>query len=239
MELIPAIDLRRGRAVRLLQGDDERSTDYGDPFEALAAFARAGVRRVHVVDLDAALGGEAQSELISRLLAAAPGLALQVGGGLRGETAIEAALASGCDRAVIGSFAATEPERFAALARAHPGRLVPALDVEKGEVRIAGWKEGAGRSLAALCAALRGLPCPAVLVTDVERDGMMGGPNLDLACRVAEATGTPALLSGGVHRLDDLRSAARRKEIAGAIVGRALYSGAFSLESALEACSPC
>lgn len=239
MELIPAIDLRHGRAVRLRQGDDARATVYGEPCEVVAAFGRAGARRVHVVDLDATLGGRPQSELIARLLAAAPGLAIQLGGGLRDEAAIEAALAAGCDRVVVGSLAAREPERFAKLARALPDRLVPALDVAAGEVRIAGWKEGARRSLLDLCRALRDLPCPAVLVTDVERDGMLSGPNLDLACQVARASGIPALLSGGVRSLEDLEAAAGRKEIAGAVVGRALYEGAFTLESALEVCAPC
>jgi phosphoribosylformimino-5-aminoimidazole carboxamide ribotide isomerase len=237
MEPIPALDLRHGRAVRLRQGDDERVTVYGEPTEVVAGFARAGARRIHIVDLDAALDGRPQGELIARLLAVASGLAVQLGGGLRDEAAIEAALAAGCERVVVGSLAAREPERFRRLARALPGRLVPALDVAAGEVRIAGWREGSRRSLVDLCRELRDLPCPAVLVTDVERDGMMTGPNLDLACKVAEAMGMPALLSGGVHCLEDLEAAALRKEIAGAIVGRALYEGVFTLEQAVEVCA--
>ncbi len=234
MDILPALDLRHGRAVRLRQGDDARATVYGEaPAEVVARFARAGARRLHVVDLDAALGEPAQAGALAGLLRVAPGLRLQLGGGLRDEGSIAAALQAGCDRTVVGSLAAREPARFAELARAHPGRLVPALDVAGGEVRIAGWKEGAKLGLLDLCRALRGLPCPAVLVTDVERDGMMEGPNLDLACRVAEASGIPALLSGGVRSLDDLARAAARPEIGGAVVGRALYEGAFTLESAL------
>ncbi len=236
MELLPAIDLRHGRAVRLLQGDDARATVYGDdPVAVLAAYGRAGVGRVHVVDLDAALGEPPQRGLIERM-AAAGGPAIQLGGGLRGREAVEWALGAGCDRTVLGSLVARDPEGFADLAGIFPGRIVPALDIEKGEVRVAGWKEGAGRTLADLCDTLRGLPCPAVLVTDVERDGMMSGPNVELARRVAGMSGLPALLSGGVHALADLEAARAVPEIGGVIVGRALYEKAFTVEEALAAC---
>jgi phosphoribosylformimino-5-aminoimidazole carboxamide ribotide isomerase len=235
MELIPAIDLRHGRAVRLRQGDETRATVYGDdPVAVLESYARAGVARVHVVDLDAALGGPPQRELIEKMTAI--GIRIQLGGGLRDREAIDWALAAGCDRVVIGSLVARNTETFRALAQARPDRLVPALDVADGEVRIAGWKEGAAKSLGELCARLMGLPCPAILVTDVERDGMMTGPNLELACRVARTSGLPALLSGGVHALSDLEAARQTPEIAGAIVGRALYEGAFTVEEALAAC---
>jgi phosphoribosylformimino-5-aminoimidazole carboxamide ribotide isomerase len=235
MELIPAIDLRHGRAVRLRQGDDARATVYGeDPVAVLESYARAGVSRVHVVDLDAALGEAPQRGLIERM--AASGARIQLGGGLRGREAIDWALGAGCDRVVIGSLVARDVEAFRELAEERPGRLVPALDVARGEVRISGWKESAPRALGELCARLMGAPCPAVLVTDVERDGMMTGPNLDLACRVAHTSGIPALLSGGIHALSDLETARRLPEIAGAIVGRALYEGAFTVEEALAVC---
>ncbi len=235
MELIPAIDLRHGRAVRLRQGDDARATVYDDdPVAVLEAYARAGVVRVHVVDLDAALGEAPQRELIERM--AAVGASIQLGGGLRDREAIDWALGAGCDRVVIGSLVARDVETFRALAEERPGRLVPALDVAHGEVRIAGWKEGAGHQLGELCGRLMGAPCPAVLVTDVERDGMMTGPNLDLALRVARTSGVPALLSGGVHSLADLEAARQISEIAGAIVGRALYEGAFTVAEALAVC---
>jgi phosphoribosylformimino-5-aminoimidazole carboxamide ribotide isomerase len=235
MELIPAIDLRHGRAVRLRQGDDARATIYGDdPVALLESYARAGVARVHVVDLDAALGETPQRELIARMTGT--GAKIQLGGGLRDREAIDWALSAGCDRVVIGSLVARDVEAFRALALKRPGKLVPALDVARGEVRIAGWKEGAPRSLGELCGRLMGLPCPAVLVTDVERDGMMTGPNLDLALRVAHTSGLPTLLSGGVHALADLEAASQHAEIAGAIVGRALYEGAFTVEEALAVC---
>ncbi len=234
MELLPAIDLRGGRAVRLRQGDDSRRTTIGDdPVALLDRFAAAGVALVHVVDLDAALGEAPQRELIERMIQR--GVGIQLGGGLRDRASIEAALSAGAQRVVVGSLVARDPDLFVELAAAHPGRLVPALDLSgtTGEVRIAGWREGASRSLADLSAALIGCACPAVLVTDVDRDGMMGGPNLALARRVSRACGLPALLSGGVSTLDDLAAARIVPEIAGAIVGQALYSGAFTLEEAM------
>jgi phosphoribosylformimino-5-aminoimidazole carboxamide ribotide isomerase len=241
MDLLPAIDLRRGKAVRLRQGDDARATHYeDDPRDLLERYGRAGVRRVHLVDLDAALGESPQRSLIAGLaaLAALPNRpALQLGGGLRDRDSALWALDAGCERVVVGSLVARRPDLFAALTQELPGRLVPALDVEAGEVRIAGWRQGAGRSLAELCAGLVGLPCPAVLVTDVLRDGMMAGPNIDLARQVGRASGLPALLSGGIRSLADLEAARAVPEIGGAIVGRALYEGAFTTEEALAACS--
>jgi len=234
MELLPAIDLRYGRAVRLFQGDDTRATVYGeDPLTVLDGYIQAGATRVHVVDLDATFGEAPQRELIGRM--AIRGL-MQLGGGLRDRDAIRWALEAGCDRVVVGSLVARDIEEFRALALEHPGKIVPALDVENGEVRIAGWTEGTPWRLPELCVRLHGLPCPAVLVTDVERDGMLSGPNFDLARRVAMASGIPALLSGGVRSLDDLREAREIPEIAGAIVGRALYEGVFTIEEALDAC---
>lgn len=233
MDLLPAIDLRHGRAVRLRQGDDARATVYADdPLAVLERYARAGVERVHVVDLDAALGEPPQRDLIERL-AGAGIVKVQLGGGLRDRAGVEWALSVGCDRAVLGSLVARDIDGFRDMARDFAGRLVPALDVAGGQVRIAGWKEGAGRTLADLCAGLRGLPCPGVLVTDVERDGMMAGPNLDLARQVGRDSGLPALVSGGIHALSDLEAMRGVPEVGGVVVGRALYEGVFTVEEAL------
>lgn len=242
LELVPSIDLRNGKVVRLVRGDDRRRMVYGDnPVAILAAYAAAGVGRVHVVDLDAAFGEAAQRELLGCLVAAAAGgPALQLGGGLRERRAVEWALGAGFERVVLGSLVSREPGEFAALAGKFPGRLVPALDVAGGEVRIDGWRRAAGSPTAGLCAALRGLPCPAVLVTDVERDGTLAGGNLELALEVAGSSGIPALVSGGVRSLADLaairRRAAAGDPIAGAVVGRALYDGAFTVAEALAVC---
>jgi phosphoribosylformimino-5-aminoimidazole carboxamide ribotide isomerase len=238
MDLLPAIDLRHGRVVRLRQGDDSRATEYaGDPLAVAAGFAAAGVRRIHVVDLDAALGEPPQRALVERLASVlAAGVGVQLGGGLRDRAAVEWALAAGCERVVLGSLPARDPAAFGELAHAFPGKTLPALEVAGGELRVAGWTQAAGSSLDETCGRLRGLPCPAVLVTDVERDGMLCGPNLDLTRRIAAATGLPALLSGGVRSLADLAAAAL-PEIAGAVLGRALYEGLIDLAAALALCA--
>ena len=238
MQLLPAIDLRRGRVVRLRHGDDAQATTYADdPLAVAAGFFAAGARRIHVVDLDAAFGEAPQRAVLSRLaaLAAGAGAGVQLGGGLRDRAAVEWALAAGCERVVIGSLAARDPALFAELARAFPGRLVPAVESAAGTLRVAGWRQSAAGSLEDFCAALRGLPCPAALVTDIERDGTLAGPNLDLARRVAAASGLPALLSGGIRSLADLAAAAEIPAIDGAILGRALYERRIDLAAALAA----
>lgn len=238
MDLLPALDLRGGKVVRLLRGADGQRTEYAlDPRAVIEDLAAASCAWLHLVDLDAAFGEAPQHTLVAELvaLARARGLAVELGGGLGSEQAVAGALALGCARVIVGSLAAREPARFAALCRAFPGRVVPAVEAEGEEVRTAGWREGAALSLAALCATLRGLPCPAVLVTDVARDGALCGPSLALARRVGGLTGLPVLASGGVASLADLRALARLPEVAGAVVGRALYEGAFSLAEALVA----
>jgi phosphoribosylformimino-5-aminoimidazole carboxamide ribotide isomerase len=243
MDLLPAIDVRHGAVVRLRQGDAGQATTYGgDPAAVACAFAAAGARYIHVVDLDAALGEPPQRDVIlcivRALAAPAPSRPrLQVGGGLRDRADVAWALGSGCDRVVMGSLVARDPEAFAAIARSFPGRVVPALELARGELRVAGWTRTAGAGLDEVCRGLRGLPCPAVLVTDVERDGMLSGPNQDLARQVATATGLPALLSGGVRTLADLAAAAACLEIGGVVLGRALYERQIDLAAALALCA--
>lgn len=238
MDLIPAIDLRGGEVVRLVKGDDGRRTRYGlDPRQVLADFAASGVGRVHLVDLDAAFGEAPQRRLIAELVAAAGDLKIELGGGLRDRQAVDWALCeAGCERVVLGSLAARDFAAFAAIVAAHPGRIVPAIEVAAGALRVAGWTRDAPIGVDELCGRLRGLACPAALVTDVERDGTLAGPNLELARRVHRLSGLPVLASGGVRSLDDLRAAAEVAGVAGAIVGKALYEGLFTVGEARRAC---
>ncbi len=242
MELLPAIDLRGGRVVRLERGDDARQTVYdADPCDALRRYLDAGVTGVHVVDLDAAFGGPPQRVLVedlARRARQAPNgrSRVQIGGGLRDRAAVEWAFAVGCRRAVVTSLFVRRFNVFADLCREYPERLVAAVDIDGGEVRLSGWTESADRSPAALCARLADLPVAAVLVTDISRDGMMQGPNIDLACRIGALAAAPAILSGGVRSAADLEAAARRPEIEAAIVGRALYDGSLGLHEAMAAC---
>ncbi len=265
VQLLPAIDLRGGQVVRLERGDDERRTVYdADPGNVLRRYREAGVARIHVVDLDAAFGDPPQRGVVRELARRAAEVirapedgrtdcfargagsrrtgspsgrgGIQLGGGLRDREAVEWAFAAGCERAVVTSLIVRDFDVFADLCREHAGRMVAALDIDGGEVRLAGWTESADRSPAALCAELADLPVAAVLVTDISRDGMMRGPNIDLACRIGDLAGAPAILSGGVRSAADLEAAARRSEIEAAIVGRALYDGSLSLDEAIAAC---
>jgi phosphoribosylformimino-5-aminoimidazole carboxamide ribotide isomerase len=234
MELLPAIDLREGKVVRLRRGDDQRRTIYDlDPLDALRRYADAGVAMVHCVDLDAAFGQAPQRALVERMLALPQAPRIELGGGLRDREAVRWALDAGCARVVLTSLLVRDPELFDELAAATPGRLVPALDVEGESVRYHGWTASSPHPLEVLCARLRALPIAAVLVTDIALDGMLEGPNIELARRVGAACGVPAIVSGGVRSLADLEAASRYREIGGVIVGKALYDGAIALDAAV------
>ncbi len=238
MELLPALDLRGGRVVRLHRGLDTSRTTYDrDPLEVLRTYSRAGVACAHVVDLDAAFGEPPQVELLEKLLASPERPRLQLGGGLRDRDRVSWALDHGFETAVITSLMVRDFELFSELARAYPRRLVAALDCQGGELRLAGWTESASQSLQEVCAALRDLPLSAILVTDIDRDGDLSGPNVELACELGRACDAPALVSGGVSSLDDLRVAATHPEVRGAVVGKALYDGAIDLSEALAVCA--
>jgi phosphoribosylformimino-5-aminoimidazole carboxamide ribotide isomerase len=241
MILYPAIDLMDGRVVRLAQGRFDDATAYGaDPAEALGGFAEAGAEWAHVVDLDGArAGAPVQHDLLASLADAAR-LKLQVAGGFRTADQLARMFDAGVARVVIGSLAVEDPDATAALFDRFGGeRITLALDVriEAGEPVVAtrGWTEGSGRSLwdvAALYPSTRHL-----LVTDISRDGMLTGPNIDLIARAATALPNLALqASGGVAALDDLVRL-REAGAAGAIVGKALWEGHFGLAEALRACA--
>jgi phosphoribosylformimino-5-aminoimidazole carboxamide ribotide isomerase len=237
VQLIPSIDLRRGKVVRLAQGRDAQATVYShDPLHVLRQFQAAGAERIHIVDLDAAFGEPQQSELLARVVAAGKGEKLQLGGGLRTLDLLRRALDSGFDRAVVGSMVVRDPASFGACAVVHPGRLIPALEFSGGELRAAGWSEGTSLDLEEVLRQL--LPFTGLffetLVTDISRDGMMSGPNLELAVGVARALGVRALVSGGVSGIGDLTAAAERPEISGTIVGRAFYEGRIELPAAFS-----
>ena len=239
MKLIPAIDLRQGKVIRLSQGDDGRRTEYEhDPADLIRTFGEAGVSRVHIVDLDGAFGEDPQRPLIESLVKLASNMSdpllVELGGGLRDEESVAWAVDAGCDRLVLGSMVVKDFDRFHSLVKRFPDRLVPAVELAAGRVQVSGWTESAAVGMLELCQRLSGLPCPAALVTDVDRDGTMTGPNLELAQRVARLSGLPTILSGGVTHLDDLRAAAKAAELDGVIVGKALYEGRFSLAEALE-----
>jgi len=238
MTVYPAIDLRGGRCVRLLQGAFERETVYGDdPVAVARGFEAAGARWLHVVDLDGARAGHpVQHELVARICAAVH-IPVQVGGGLRDRAAIEAAFATGASRVVVGTTAAHDPDRCGELCAAHPGRVVVGLDVRAGQVRVAGWTEAATPDPLVLARRVATLGAAAIVYTDIARDGTERGPDLERTSAIARAAGVPVIASGGIGSLDDVRAVAARAAdgVAGMIIGRALYTGAIRLAEALEA----
>jgi phosphoribosylformimino-5-aminoimidazole carboxamide ribotide isomerase len=238
VELIAAIDLLGGQARRLRQGDFDRPTPGTDAVRLAAAWVAAGVRRLHLVDLDGARRGTpVELDLLTEVVAEArrvnPDVQVQAGGGLRSEAAVEALLARGVDQAILGTAAVERPRFLAACAARWPGRIVASLDLRGGQPAVDGWLRGASTAPLDLAARLLDEGAAGLIVTDVERDGTLEGPNLALLAELRAALPDVRLLAaGGTGTLDDLRRL-RGAGVDGAIVGLALLSGAIRLEEAV------
>jgi phosphoribosylformimino-5-aminoimidazole carboxamide ribotide isomerase len=235
MDLYPAIDIRAGRCVRLVEGDFDRETVYGaDPFAVARAFAEAGARWIHIVDLDAARRQGDNRDVIARI-AAGVAVPIEVGGGVRDGSLLDA----GVSRIVVGSMAVEDPAATWALSGDYPGRVAVSVDHRGGEVRVRGWQAGAGIGVAEVLGRLESAPLAAVIVTEIGRDGTLAGPDLDGLAGVLGRTALPVIASGGVSTLDDLRALATvrtgDRRLAGVIVGKALYEGRFGVAEALRA----
>lgn len=242
MDLYPAIDLRGGRCVRLQQGDYARETVYGDdPVRVALGFEEAGARWIHVVDLDAALGGGAPNLAAIERVCAAVSCAVQTGGGVRSAADAGERFAAGAARVVVGSAAVAQPELVDDLAARHPGRVAVGLDARGRDVAVHGWTESTGRDLLDLARRFDREGVAALVVTEIGRDGTMEGPDLGQLAAVLAAVRAPVVASGGVGSLADLRALAGLeaggRRLAGAIAGRALYEGRFRVEEGIEACS--
>jgi len=237
-EVIPAIDLRSGRCVRLAQGRRDREIAYGDdPLEMARRWAGEGARRLHLVDLDGAFEGRLTQARAIESIARNCGVPVQVGGGLRTEPDVEAALGAGADRVILGT-AALEDEVFLARAIERWGEKVAvAIDVRDGQPVMKGWEEAARSTLGDLLKRLRHAGVRRVVVTDVERDGMLDGPNLILVAGVARLFGGAVIASGGFTSREDFSRARRlgMLGVEGVVVGKALYEGRVTLREAIEA----
>jgi phosphoribosylformimino-5-aminoimidazole carboxamide ribotide isomerase len=232
-DIYPSIDLRGGRVVRLHQGDFDRETVYGDdPIAVARAFETAGARWIHVVDLDAARRDGSNRELVTAI-AASVDVPVQTGGGVRDGSLLD----GGIERVVVGSAAVEDPALVRSMAERWPNRVAVGLDHWDGEVRVRGWEQGSGRRLFDVAAELALPGVAAFVVTDISRDATLGGPDLDGLKFLQAATSVPVIASGGVGTLDDL-GALRSLGVAGAIVGKAIYDGRFTVEEALRACAP-
>lgn len=247
MELYPAIDLRHGTAVRLAQGDFAREQRFGDPVALARRYEAAGARWIHVVDLDAARTGEGANRAEVLAVAGAVDVPVQCGGGIRSAADADELLGGGVARVVLGTVAVRDPALVEELARRYPGQVAVGLDHRAGaaggsrEVAVEGWEQGSGTALEDALDALRAVPVAAVVVTAIERDGVLQGPDLAGLTDVLGITPHPVIASGGVRSAGDLHALAALeaggRRLAGAVVGRALVDGTLDVEEAVAACA--
>ena len=237
--LLPAVDVVEGRAVRLVQGQAGSETEYGSALDAALGWQRDGAEWIHLVDLDAAFGRPSNRELLAEVVGTLD-VAVELSGGIRDDESLTAALATGCARVNLGTAALENPQWCARVIAEHGDKVAVGLDVQivDGEHRLRGrgWETDGG-DLWEVLERLDSEGCSRFVVTDVTKDGTLTGPNLDLLSNVAECTDAPVIASGGVSSLDDLRAIATLTEsgVEGAIVGKALYAGRFTLPQALAA----
>lgn len=237
--IVPSIDLRGGQVVRLKQGDYQRQVNYAvDPVETARSFAAAGAAWLHIVDLDGAKEGRPMQTAKIAEIAKASGLNVQAGGGIRSREDIDLLLAVGLQRVVVGTKAMEDWDWFTALVqnKAYAGRLVLALDAKDGQVATRAWTSTTGKTAVEVARQVSGWPLAAILYTDVSKDGMLGGPNIEQTRLLAEAGTVPVIASGGVGSIDHIALLVKLP-IWGAIVGRSLYEGTVDLAEAIRLAS--
>jgi phosphoribosylformimino-5-aminoimidazole carboxamide ribotide isomerase len=235
--VIPAVDLREGRCVRLREGRADAETVFSDdPVAVAARWKSLGAERLHVVDLDGAFAGAPrQTTLVAKIIAAVAPIPVEVGGGLRDISAVDAVLEAGAEWAVVGTRAALDAAFLTEVCRAFRGRIVVAVDARGARVAVKGWTEVIDDTVTELGQRAHEAGAAALLYTDVSRDGMEQGPNVDDTAALARAVPMPILASGGVAQVADIARLAAVPGVAGVVVGRALYSGAVSLPAAMAA----
>lgn len=233
LELLPAVDVADGQAVRLVQGALGSETSYGDPLEAALTWQRAGAEWLHLVDLDAAFGRGSNRELLADVVSKMD-IKVELSGGIRDDESLEAAMKTGCTRVNLGTAALENPEWCARAIEKWGDRIAVGLDVRGTTLAARGWTQEGG-DLWEVLARLEADGCSRYVITDVTKDGTLKGPNLELLEELCAKTTKPVVASGGVSSLDDLKAIASLTSIGveGAIVGKALYAGAFTLEDAL------
>ena len=235
LELLPAVDVKDGRAVRLVQGELDRESVYGSPLEVALEFQAAGAEWLHLVDLDAAFGRGENSELLASVVKALD-IKVELSGGIRDDESLRRALATGCTRINLGTAALENPEWTAQVISQYGERIAVGLDVRGHTLAARGWTKEGG-DLFETIERLDGNGCARYVVTDVAKDGTLMGPNFELLKEVCAATNKPVVASGGISSIADIEGLAQLRSIGveGAIVGKALYAGAFTLQEALKA----
>jgi len=240
MLVIPAIDLKDGQCVRLRQGRMDDSTTFsGDPVEMAARWVREGARRLHLVDLNGAFAGKpVNGEIVQAIARRFPDLPIQIGGGIRDFATIEAYLEAGVNYVIIGTKAVKEPEFVTEACRKFPGHIIVGLDAKDGKVATDGWAEVSSVEAVDLAKRFAQDGVESIVYTDIARDGMMQGVNLDATVRLARESAIPVIASGGVTNMDDIRALVELADagIFGAITGRAIYEGTLDLREAQAYC---
>lgn len=234
LEILPAIDVKDGRAVRLVQGELAATSTYGLPIEVANEFVAGGASWIHLVDLDAAFGTGSNFDLIQQVISSVD-IKVELSGGIRDDASLERALLAGCERVNLGTAAIENPDWTAQVIANYGERIAVGLDVRGHTLATRGWTE-AGGGLFEMIAKLDSAGCSRYIVTDVSKDGTLAGPNFNLLREVCAVTKTPIVASGGIAELSDLIELRSMTNIGieGAIVGKAIYSGAFTLAQALE-----
>ena len=239
-DILPAIDLRAGRVVRLEQGDASRETVFSDDPVAMAArWVEAGCRRLHLVDLNGAFAGEpVNGDVVTAIAAAYPDLPIQIGGGIRNLETIEYYIKAGVSYVIIGTKAVKEPEFVAQACAAFPGKVIVGLDARDGLVATDGWAEVSEVRATDLARRFESDGVSAIVYTDIARDGMMQGVNVQATVAMAQASTIPVIASGGITNIDDIRGllAVSKAGICGAITGRAIYEGTLDVTEAQRLC---
>ncbi len=258
MDLYPAVDIRQGRAVRLTQGDFARQDEYGDPMTLALQFVAGGARWLHVVDLDAARTGQPVNRSTVLAIATAAGVPVEVGGGVRSEDDVNQLLSGGVSRVVLGTVAVDQPDMARRLAARYPGQVALGVDYRldgagRTEVASRGWEQASGRTVADLLHDFDGAGIAAVVVTAIDRDGTLAGPDLAGLADVLASSDIPVIASGGVGSAADIEALAalavapvgsgvgpggQPRRLSGAITGRALVDGRLTVEEGLAACAP-
>jgi phosphoribosylformimino-5-aminoimidazole carboxamide ribotide isomerase len=243
MLLIPAIDIKDGKCVRLKQGKMDESTVFSDdPVKVASRWVDKGARRLHIVDLDGAAAGEpVNAEIIGRIIGSHPDIPVQIGGGIRDEDTVETYLGTGARFVIIGTRAVNEPHFVSDLCAEFPGRVIVGLDAKDGRVATDGWSKLSRHDVVDMARHFESDGVEAIIYTDIQRDGMMNGVNASATARLAEAINIPVIASGGVTDIEDIRRLCEVSEsgVYGVILGRALYEGTLDLEEAQKLADSC
>jgi 1-(5-phosphoribosyl)-5-[(5-phosphoribosylamino)methylideneamino] imidazole-4-carboxamide isomerase/N-(5'phosphoribosyl)anthranilate isomerase len=235
LELLPAVDVAAGKAVRLTQGEAGSEEDFGHPVDAAQDWINAGAEWIHLVDLDAAFGRGDNRAVIAEVVRSAGGVKIELSGGIRDDASLEAALSLGAARVNLGTAALENPDWTASVISKYGDQIAVGLDVRGTTLAARGWTQEGG-DLFEVLQRLEDAGCPRYVVTDVTKDGTLRGPNLDLLKQVMEKTQKPVVASGGISSLQDIEDLTKLVPLGleGAILGKSLYAGRFSLEQALE-----